>query len=234
MNEIIVLSIEGNIGGGKSTLLQELRKKYTNDEKDDVFVYFLKEPVDEWEKIKDEAGVTMLENFYKDPKKYAFPFQMMAYVSRLKVFRDMLKHVKKLNILNKKIVFVTERTLYTDKMVFAEMLYDSGNIEYINYQVYLQLFDTSSEEVPLNKVVYIKTRPETCYSRILKRSREGESNISLEYLTNSSKYHDVMLEKFIDESICREQLILDGNIDIYENKDQVDKWICEIDTFINK
>jgi deoxyadenosine/deoxycytidine kinase len=234
MNEIIVLSIEGNIGGGKSTLLQELRKKYTNDEKDDVFVYFLKEPVDEWEKIKDEAGVTMLENFYKDPKKYAFPFQMMAYVSRLKVFRDMLKHVKKLNILNKKIVFVTERTLYTDKMVFAEMLYDSGNIEYINYQVYLQLFDTSSEEVPLNKVVYIKTIPETCYSRILKRSREGESNISLEYLTNSSKYHDVMLEKFIDESICREQLILDGNIDIYENKDQVDKWICEIDTFINK
>jgi deoxyadenosine/deoxycytidine kinase len=234
MNEIIVLSIEGNIGGGKSTLLQELRKKYTNYEKDHVFVYFLKEPVDEWEKIKDEAGVTMLENFYKDPKKYAFPFQMMAYVSRLKVFRDMLKHVKKLNILNKKIVFVTERTLYTDKMVFAEMLYDSGNIEYINYQVYLQLFDTSSEEVPLNKVVYIKTRPETCYSRILKRSREGESNISLEYLTNSSKYHDVMLEKFIDESICREQLILDGNIDIYENKDQVDKWICEIDTFINK
>lgn len=234
MNEIIVLSIEGNIGGGKSTLLQELRKKYTNHEKDDVFVYFLKEPVDEWEKIKDEAGVTMLENFYKDPKKYAFPFQMMAYVSRLKVFRDMLKHVKKLNILNKKIVFVTERTLYTDKMVFAEMLYDSGNIEYINYQVYLQLFDTSSQEVPLNKVVYIKTTPETCYSRIFKRSREGETNISLEYLTNSSKYHDVMLQKFIDESICREQLILDGNIDIYENNDQVDKWICEIDTFINK
>jgi deoxyadenosine/deoxycytidine kinase len=159
---------------------------------------------------------------------------MMAYVSRLKVFRDMLKTVKKLNIVNKKIVFITERSLYTDKMVFAKMLHDSGNIEYINYQVYLNWFDTFSEEFPVHKVVYIKTSPETCYSRIIKRSREGESNISLEYLINCSKYHDVMLEKFTNEAICTEQLILDGNIDIYENKDQVDKWVYEIDAFINK
>jgi deoxyadenosine/deoxycytidine kinase len=74
--------------------------------------------------------------------------------------------------------------------------------------------------------------PENCHSRILKRSRDGEANIPLEYLTNCSTYHDVMLAEFTHLSICSEQLILDGNIDIYENKDQVKKWICDIDSFI--
>ena len=76
----IIVSIEGNIGSGKSTLLANLRKHYTNDSN----VVFLKEPVDEWEKIKDENGTTILEKFYGNQEKYSFPFQMMAYVSRLR------------------------------------------------------------------------------------------------------------------------------------------------------
>ena len=45
-----IVSIEGNIGSGKSTLLENLRQHY----KDNDSVIFLREPVDEWEKIKDE------------------------------------------------------------------------------------------------------------------------------------------------------------------------------------
>ena len=75
-NEIIIISIEGNIGSGKSTLLEELRLKY----KDNSNIIFLKEPVEEWETIKDEKGITMLENFYADQAKYSFAFQMMAYI----------------------------------------------------------------------------------------------------------------------------------------------------------
>jgi deoxyguanosine kinase len=73
-NDFIIVSIEGNIGSGKSTLLAKLREIYEND----VNVVFLKEPVDEWEKIKDENGVSILEKFYEDQNKYSFPFQMMA------------------------------------------------------------------------------------------------------------------------------------------------------------
>ena len=67
---------------------------------------------------------------------------------------------------------------------------------------------------------------------INKRNRDGESNIPLEYLTNCSLYHDSMFNTFTTENICNDQLILDGNIDIYENKNQVELWIDEIDKFI--
>jgi deoxyadenosine/deoxycytidine kinase len=191
---------------------------------------FLKEPVDEWEKIKDENGETILKKFYADQEKYSFPFQMMAYVSRLKVLRDTLKTIKT-DTEDKNIIIITERSLYTDKMVFAKMLYDSKKIEHVNYQIYLNWFDTFSDEFPVNKVVYVKTSPDKCYQRIVKRSRTGEENIPLEYLTSCSNYHDNMLDKENHECVCLDQLILDGNVDIYENKNQVNEWINEIDKF---
>ena len=229
------ISIEGNIGSGKSTLLANLRENY----KDNNHVIFLKEPVDEWAKIKDINGTTILEKFYADQEKYSFSFQMMAYVSRIKVLRDTLNDKKEKdkkdktdNLDKKHYIIITERSLYTDKMVFAKMLYDSGKIEDVNYQIYLNWFDTFSGEFPVHKVIYVKADPEKCYGRIAKRSREGEENIPLEYLTACSLYHDNMLDKSRDSCVCKEQLILDGNIDIYENKTQVKKWIQEIEQYI--
>lgn len=225
-NNFIIVSIEGNIGSGKSTLLANLRDNYKND----VNVVFLKEPVDEWEKIKDKNGVTILEKFYEDQYKYSFSFQMMAYVSRLKVLRDSLKRIDFSD--NKKIIIITERSLYTDKMVFAKMLYDSGKIEHINYQIYLSWFDTFSEEFPVHKIVYVKTDPKKCHNRIHKRSREGEEHIPLDYLVNCDKYHNDMLDITSSDCVCHDQLLLDGNIDIYENKKQLEEWIYEINSFI--
>ena len=227
-----IVSIDGNIGSGKSTLLSTLKEYYADND----HIIFLKEPVDDWEKITDENGVTMLEKFYSDQEKYSFSFQMMAYVSRLKVLRD----AKKMIIGNylkhqddKPYIIISERSLYTDKMVFAKMLYDSKKIEEVNYKIYLSWFDTFAEEFPVHKTVYVKTSPERCHLRILKRSRDGESNIPLEYLDNCSMYHDNMLDPKLVDCACKDQLILDGNIDIYENINQLDKWIQEIDTFIN-
>ena len=221
-----IVSIEGNIGSGKSTLLSNLRQHYENNSN----VVFLKEPVDEWEKIKDENGETILKKFYADQEKYSFPFQMMAYVSRLKVLRDTLKTIKT-DIEDKNIIIITERSLYTDKMVFAKMLYDSKKIEHVNYQIYLNWFDTFSDEFPVNRVIYVKTSPDKCYQRIVKRLRTGEENIPLNYLTSCSIYHDNMLDKENPECVCLDQLVLDGNVDIYENKNQVNEWIIEIEKF---
>ena len=225
------VSIEGNIGSGKSTLLANLREHFKYNDN----VIFLKEPVDEWAKIKDKNGITILEKFYTDQDKYSFSFQMMAYVSRIKVLRDTLRDKKQDP--NKKEnkthnYIITERSLYTDKMVFAKMLFDNGKIEDVNYQIYLNWFDTFSGEFPVHKVIYVKASPDKCYERIMKRSREGEENIPLEYLTACSLYHDNMLDKSASNCVCNEQLILDGNIDIYENKTQVDNWIQEIEHYI--
>ena len=222
---IQIVSIEGNIGSGKSTLLANLYTYYASN----TNVLFLKEPVDEWAKITDEHGVTILEKFYADQTTYSFPFQMMAYISRLKILRDLLKTVNPLN----NTVIITERSLYTDKMVFAKMLYDSKKMEHINYQIYLNWFDTFSEEFPVHKVIYVKTSPEKCYTRIETRSREGESNIPLDYLIQCDVYHNNMLNTSLPECVCNEQLLLNGDNDIYENKNILDEWITEIDAFIH-
>jgi deoxyadenosine/deoxycytidine kinase len=227
-NAYTIVSIEGNIGSGKSTLLAKLRETYA----DDANIVFLKEPVDEWEKITDENGVTILEKFYADQEKYSFAFQMMAYVSRLKVLRDALKNISDSQQAQKRTILITERSLYTDKLVFAKMLYDSGKIEHVNYQIYLNWFDTFSGEFPVHKVIYVKTDPENCYARIAKRSRDGEGNIPLDYLDQCSKYHNNMLDLSAKECVCGNQIILDGNIDIYENKAQLDDWVYDISAFI--
>jgi deoxyadenosine/deoxycytidine kinase len=227
-NAYTIVSIEGNIGSGKSTLLAKLRETYA----DDANIVFLKEPVDEWEKITDENGVTILEKFYADQEKYSFAFQMMAYVSRLKVLRDALKNISDSQQTTKRTILITERSLYTDKLVFAKMLYDSGKIEHVNYQIYLNWFDTFSGEFPVHKVIYVKTDPENCYARIAKRSRDGEGNIPLDYLDQCSQYHNNMLDLTAKTCVCGNQIILDGNIDIYENKAQLDDWVYDISAFI--
>ena len=40
-----------------------------------------------------------------------------------------------------------------------------------------------------------------------------------------------MLNKENSECVCLDQLILDRNIDIYENKNQFNDWINQIDNF---
>jgi len=203
-----IVSIEGNIGSGKSTLLETLKKRWA-----DKKIVFVKEPVDEWEKIKDKNGTTILEKFYVDQEKYSFSFQMMAYISRLKLLKEAIEN-------NPSSIIITERSLYTDKMVFAKMLYDTNKIEDINYLIYLKWFDTFSESFPLKKIIYIKTDPEICFNRIEKRSRQGESIIPIEYLQSLDKYHDEMMDELKINT-----LVLDGNIDIYENKEKLNEWV---------
>lgn len=225
MPNYTILSIEGNIGSGKSTLLEKLRLHYT----DNSSVIFLREPVDEWDKIKDSNGDTMLRKFYADQEKYSFAFQMMAYISRLKILRDTVKDISN-NKDNKQYTIITERSLYTDKHVFAKMLYDQNKIEDVCYQIYLHWFEEFVHDFPINYSVYVNTDPTNCYDRIHKRAREGEELIPLNYLQECHNYH----EEFINckTAINSKKLVLNGNLDIYKNKMVVSNWISQINHFI--
>ena len=228
-----IVSIEGNIGSGKSTLLERIREEY----KDNQYIRFLREPVDEWEKIKDKDGNTMLQKFYADQKEYSFAFQMMAYISRLTIVRENVREIRKEiqeakkagNMVNKYII-ITERSLYTDKYVFAKMLYDQGKIEDVKYQIYLNWFDEFAKDFPVNDVIYVNTDPTKCYERIHKRARVGEEVIPLEYLACCHKYHNEFLDDQI--GIKTNKLILDGNMDIFMNSQIVDEWIASINQFL--
>jgi len=228
-----IVSIEGNIGSGKSTLLERLRSEY----KDNQYIRFLREPVDEWEKIRDKDGNTMLQKFYANQKEYSFAFQMMAYISRLTIIRENVRDIMnavKQDIDNGKVprkyIMITERSLYTDKYVFAKMLYDQGMIEDVKYQIYLNWFDEFAKDFPVNDVIYVNTDPKKCYERIHKRARVGEEVIPLTYLESCHKYHNEFLDGFT--GLKTNQLVLDGNQDIFVETGLVDAWISIINQFL--
>ena len=58
-----LLSIEGNIGAGKSTLVELMKQRYQDRED----IIFLQEPVDIWNTIQ-QNGKTMLELFYENQR----------------------------------------------------------------------------------------------------------------------------------------------------------------------
>ena len=168
-----VFSVEGNIGSGKSTLLTKLKTACPNA------VIFIPEPVDEWNTIMDSNGVTILENYYKNQTKWAFAFQMMAFITRVKQFRDISKDV----------TVIMERSVFTDRNIFAKMLFDSGKINDIEYAIYLKWFDELVGNLTVDGVIYVNTTPEVCEQRIQKRARLGEAPIEFEYLAKCDQYH---------------------------------------------
>jgi len=211
-----IFSIEGNIGSGKSTLVKVLSEKLHHI--DNKPVIYVQEPVSEWDNIKDHNGKTILEKFYADQSKYAFSFQMMAYISRLALLKRVIKK-------NPNAILITERSVFTDKEVFAKMLYDEGKIEEVNYQIYLKWFDEFIEDIPITGLIYMNTTPEKSKERVDIRARPGE-NIPLEYLKQCHEYHTRWINNF-----KKPVSLFDGNIDFIDNFPQ--SWLEQIIKFIN-
>jgi len=212
----IIISFDGNIGSGKSTKVRDIENYYKEKGRTDVI--FIQEPVDSWNSVVDENGVTILSNYYKNQKKFAFRLQMLAYISRLSLLRDAVKKGYK--------YIITERCVGTDKNVFSKMLYDKGDIEHDEYIIYTKWYEEFISDVPIGAIVYIKASPETCLERVNIRAREGE-NIPLEYLKECDKYHNEWIDS---ENIPK--LVIDADIDLHKNPEANIRILEQIDTFI--
>ena len=213
----IIISFDGNIGSGKSTKVKEIEEYYNNKGRNDIL--FIQEPVDIWNSVVDENGVTILSNYYKDQKRFAFRLQMLAYISRLALLRDAIKKGYK--------YIITERCVGTDRNVFSKMLYDKGDIEHDEYIIYKKWFNEFISDVPIGAIVYIKASPETCLERVNIRAREGE-NIPLEYLKECDRYHDEWINS---EQIPK--LVIDADIDLNKNPEAKNRILEQIDDFIH-
>jgi len=200
-NKPLIVSLEGNIGAGKSTLIRFLKTNNFNKK-----IVFLEEPLDEWNAIKDANGKTALEHFYEDKNKYSFSFQMMAYISRLSMIK------RKVETAPPNSIIFMERSLQTDKNVFEKMLHKDGHINDIEHQIYDKWFDEFSDIAKLTHIVYLSTTAETSHVRIQRRNRVGEEGISQEYLKKCHDYHNEWIMKFETPT-----LIMDGNTDINSN-----------------
>ena len=206
-----IFSIEGNIGSGKSTLIRLL-------EKIDKDITFVLEPVDEWSDIQDEKGENILTKFYDDQTKYAFSFQMMAYISRLAKLKRIIEK-------NPNSIIISERSILTDKNVFAKMLYDDEKIEKVNYTIYLKWFDEFLKDVHQEGFIYLEVKPQTCLQRVQKRNRPGET-IDISYLQRCHDYHTEWLKS--EKNV----LYLKGNVDFEYNGQLLNELYSKISNFI--
>jgi deoxyadenosine/deoxycytidine kinase len=190
----ILISIEGDIGAGKSTLITKLKKEHPD-------WHFIDEPVDTWLNLKTADDKNLLELFYTDKNRYSYTFQNCALLSRalnIKKTIDTWKYeCKYINPeLRHSNIFITERCLETDYHVFAKMLYDEGCMNLVEWDLYKMWYNYVKEQsYPLTGIIYVSTPPEICQERIHQRGRKGEDAIPIEYLNNLDKYQKQWLYK---------------------------------------
>jgi deoxycitidine kinase/deoxyguanosine kinase len=178
MNPIII-SIEGNIGAGKSTIFNQLQQYYSTNLK----IVFMKEPVDIWSEVKDDdTNENILVKYYNNPSKYAFGFQIMVYSAQCKLYKQLLQENPQCEII------ISERSMDAGRNVFAQMLKHDGCIDDIHYKIYNSLYDVFKYD--LKYIFYISVNPEICLRRTIQRNREGESSISINYLQKCKDYYD--------------------------------------------
>ena len=167
----MIVTIGGNIGCGKSTVIQQLKNNYPS-----FLVY--QEPIENWG--------SWLDLFYTDPNKHAFGFQM-------KVFLEFMYPIKD----NDKIV-ITERSPYDSLYIFSKTLKDNGTMSYMEYNLfyeYLQKFGWKPDVY-----IYMRIDPELCFKRIKERSRGCECGITLKYLQQLHNAHEAYIKLLKDLS----------------------------------
>ena len=180
----ILVSIEGNIGAGKSYLLKSLRAAHPD-------WCFIDEPVDFWQSLKNGKDESILELFYGDPKRWSYTFQNCALLSR---YQNIEAAVRGTANEGRK-VFITERCLDTDYEVFAKMLHADGIMDPLEFELYQRWFRILQRSaVPLSAIVYVDTDPDMCFERVAERARSGEAGISLEYLNSLDRQQDAWVK----------------------------------------
>ena len=160
-NHIEWYIVEGNIGSGKSTFC----KKFSLNNPD-AEVHL--EPVDEWINIKDDkTQKNLLQYFYDDQERWSYSFQSYAFITRINCITKPTD--KKLKIV--------ERSIFTDRNVFAKALYETGKMSNIEWKMYNKWFDWLVLDL-INKIgepagiIYLRCQPEISYERLKIRSRK--------------------------------------------------------------
>lgn len=103
--------------------------------------------MDEWSKMKNANGKNILEEFYSDPARNAYLFQSIAFRSRMK------------NIVHKDDALI-ERSIYTDRNVFAKTCREDGligDIEWDDYVVVRLAHDRVSGSAKRFRVPEVRT-----------------------------------------------------------------------------
>jgi len=178
-----IFFIEGNIGTGKTSFLNQLIKSnYFQSVFPDKKITYLLEPVDEWLNFKDNDGKNALDSFYKDKEKFSFSFQWLVFMTRMKKILNNMEYD----------ILVVERSIFTDRNIFAQSLFESNKMSSLEWNIYTNWFDWLVEKYnfPQATFIYLRANPEVSFNRIMNRGRNEEKSIEYDYIKLLSEKHD--------------------------------------------
>jgi deoxyadenosine/deoxycytidine kinase len=170
------IAVAGNIGSGKTTLVEKLGKNY------------------HWD-VEHEVVDTnpYLPDFYSDMKSWAFHIQVYFLNSRFKQNQRIKKSQKSI---------IQDRTIYEDAHVFAKNLNDNGYMNDRDYDTYIGLFKSMSEFIkPPDLLIYLKADMPKLVERIHNRGRAFETLIRLEYLRDLNHLYEKWINQYSESKV---------------------------------
>lgn len=190
------ICIEGNIGCGKTTLLDFFFRHYkaSGEPQPEIFM----EPVESWRNVE---GENLFHYLYKDPSRYSLAFQTYVQLTMIK--------------LHKKRPRLMERSIYSARYCFVENLYHLSYLSKLEYIILDKWFkhlvldnsDSCSDKeseynsltnprgVKIDLIVYLRCSPTKVMDRIKHRSRTEEKDISFDYINSLHELHEDWLMK---------------------------------------
>ena len=161
------IAVAGNIGCGKSTLVDFICRTYG------VAPFF--EP---------NANNPYLKDFYKDMRQWAFHSQVYFLTHKFRIHQE-LEHERVRHTV------IQDRTIYEDAEVFAAYLYRRKFIRKRDWEVYESLYKTILEALqPPDLLIYLRGSVRTIRGRIKTRGRPEEQAIPVSYLRSLNKLYE--------------------------------------------
>ena len=149
------ITIEGNIGAGKTTLAHLLSKHFNARL---VLEQFADNP--------------FLPKFYENPRQYAFPLELFFMAERFKQLKDLIQQKDLFQNLT-----ITDY-LFTKCLLFAKI-----NLSEDEFRLYQRLFEIMYQQLIQPEIlIYLHAPVHKLQQNIKKRNRSYEQNIPDDYL----------------------------------------------------
>lgn len=158
-----LITLDGNIGSGKSSILNYLHKYHK--------ISIDLEPVDKWHKY--------LLNLYKNNSN-VFKFYVRIWLDRCWI-QEKAENVP----------IIIERSPYFIKNTFINKAYELNLLSENEYNILLELHNKTDPFWVNNRYIYLYSNPEKCFQRVKKRNRLCESKITQEYINEIHDSHEL-------------------------------------------